>query len=133
MVARTKFDPKPMILPLLKCLHVSLYEKCQKHITKRMKPNIGAPRRALNALKVIQNPRILDKTRTKSPFVGTLLLSIKYEENAYFRCFIDTRADLLEKTRIKSDRAVIYLVTIKKHSRKYMQNAHATAATTKKM
>ena len=78
-----------------------LYEKCQKHIRKRMKSNIDAPKRGLNALKVLQNPRILDKTRTKSPFVGTLLLSIKYEENADFRCFVDTRADLLEKTRTK--------------------------------
>ena len=80
---------------------MSLYDKCPKYIRKRMKSKIGAPKRGLNALKVLQNPRILDKTRTKSPFVGTLLLSIKYEGNAYFRCFVDTRADLLEKTRIK--------------------------------
>ena len=80
---------------------MNLYEKCQKYIRKRMESKIGAPKRGLNTLKVLQNPRIIDKTRTESPFVGTLLLSIKYEENANFRCFIDTRADLLEKTRTK--------------------------------
>ena len=125
MISRTKLDSKPMILPrqndhffnmffsLLKSLQVRLDEKCQKHIRKRMKSNIGAPRRGLHTTKVIQNPRILDKTRTKSPFVGTLLLSIKYEENVYFRCFVDTRADLLEKTRTKYDRVMIDLANIK--------------------
>ena len=66
-----------------------------------MESKIGVPQRGLNALKVLQNPRILDKTRTKSPFVGTLLLSIKYEENVDFQCFIDTHANLLKKTHAK--------------------------------
>ena len=110
---RTRFAPKPVILPrqndhfwdilfpLFKCLLMSLYEKSQKPTRKRMKSKTHAPRRGLIAIKATQNLRILDKTRTKSPFVGAPLLSIKYDENCDFRCFINTHADLPEKTRTK--------------------------------
>ena len=113
MHSRTRFEPKPVILPrqndhfsniffpFFKCYQVGLCEKCQKPTRKRMKSKTDAPRRGLIAIKATQNLRILDKTRTKAPFVGAPLLSIKYEENCDFRCFINTHADLPEKTRTK--------------------------------
>ena len=112
---------------------MSLYEKCQKPTRKRMTSKTDAPRRGLNAIKATQNLRILDKTRTTSPFVGAPLLSIKYKENDDFRCFINTHADLLEKTRTKIRSRHSLSSEHQKHSIKYMENAHGTAATSKKL
>ena len=145
MGARTRFSPKTVILPrqehyfwgvfvsIFKCYQVSLYEKCQKPTRKHMKSKTDAPWRGLNTIKATQNLRILDKTRTKSPFVGAALLSIKYEENCDFRCFINTHADLPEKTRTKIRSRHNLSSDHQKHSIKYMENAHTTAATSKKM
>ena len=98
-----------------------------------MKSKTDAPRRGLNAIKATQNLRILDKTRTKSPFVGAPLLSIKYEENVDVRCFINTHSDLPEKTRTKIRSRHNLSSDHQKHSIKYMENAHGTAATSKKV
>ena len=145
MHTRTRFAPKPVILPrqndhfwdilfpLFKCLLMSLYEKSQKPTRKRMKSKTHAPRRGLTGINATQNLRILDKTRTKVPFVDAQLLSIKHEENCDFRCFIHTHADLLDKTRTKTRSRHTLSSYHQKHWIKYMENAHATAATSKKM
>ena len=52
-------------------------------------------------MKGAQHAEVIGKTRIRSVFIAGAFLSIKHEENVIVQPFIDTRAELLEKTRAK--------------------------------